>query len=307
MEEFIADAIESLKDGITEGLSEFIFSFLYMLFYQPLRFFATLLDSILIEPSSVTSNFLTSTSLIINSMISGIAITIMIFKMLQVMKSNAEGNAESPGYYLAQIVPMFIAIITLPWLVDILTEISYSLTRALLETGNSDYLETIESWKNLKTGKKSFGKMIEGVGVSGGSIVMFIVFIFMLLVFTLVFIFQFVSRIADLVVMKLLAPLIAVSLLADENNYLSVWWRELLAISVQLPLQVMSFYMGINLVFGAQLDAGKLLLGIGFFIITVKSPSFIRSMVYSTGTGRSAMGAGSSVSKLLIRQMILKK
>lgn len=148
--------------------------------------------------------------------------------------------------------------------------------------------------------------MLGSMGTMAGSQIMFILFILLILVFTVIFIFQFVSRIADLVIMKVVAPLVAVSLLADENNYVGVWWRELLAISIQLPLQVFTFFGGINLFFGAKLDVGTLLLGIGFFIITVKSPSFIRSMVYSTGSGRMATGMAGSGAKLLVRKMLSK-
>jgi len=305
--DIIEDAIKSLKEGITNGLMDFVFGFLYMFFYQPLLFFAKLMDSVLINPSEIQSEFLTTTSVLINSMISGIAICIMIYKMLEVMKLNAEGQAESPGYYVAKLFPMFLAITFLPWLVDIMVNISFTLAKTILDLGNSDFLKTIEEWSSLKSGSKSFNKSMQAIGIAQTGPVMFIIFILMLLVFFTVFIFQFVQRIADLIVMKLLAPLVAVSILADENNYLSVWWRELLAITIQLPLQILSFYMGINLVFSATMEIPQLLLGIGFFILTVKSPSFIRSMVYSTGSGRMATGAMGGGAKMLFRSIIMKK
>lgn len=305
--DFIGEAIDKLKDGITDGLTDFVFGILFFFFYQPLNFFAMVMDHVLINPSNIQSAFLTSTSVLINSMISGIAICILIYKMLEVMKLNAEGQAESPGYYVAKLVPMFMALILLPWLIDIMINISFTITRTLLDLGNSDYLDTINEWKSLKEGTKNFNEKLKGIEIVQTGPVMFLLFILMLTVFFAVFIFQFVQRIADLIIMKLLAPLVAISMLADENNYLSVWWRELLAITIQLPLQVMSFYMGINMVFGATLDIPQFLLGIGFFILTVKSPSFIRSMVYSTGSGRMATSAAGSGAKMLLRSIIMKK
>ena len=299
--DWIKDAIKELTEGIADGMMNFIFQFLYTLFYEPLKFFIWLLDKILIDPNSISSDYISNASVLVNSLITSIAICVFAFKMVQVMKQNAEGNAESPGYYVAQLLPSSLLVA-----VYIMTKLSYSATRAFLDVGQKSYLETIKEWSSLKKGQDGFKEMLGSMGTMAGSQIMFILFILLILVFTVVFIFQFVSRIADLVIMKVVAPLVAVSLLADENNYIGVWWRELLAISIQLPLQVFTFFGGINLFFGAKLDVGTLLLGIGFFIITVKSPSFIRSMVYSTGSGRMATGMAGSGAKLLVRKMLSK-
>ncbi|HFN9170386.1 TPA: conjugal transfer protein TrbL family protein [Staphylococcus aureus] len=304
--DWIKDAIKELTNGIAEGMMNFIFQFLYTLFYEPLKFFIWLLDKILIDPNSIASNYISNASVLVNSLITSIAICVFAFKMIQVIKQNAEGNAESPGYYVAQLLPSSLLVALLPWVVDIMTQLSYTATRAFLNTGQKSYLQTIKEWSSLKKGQDGFKEMLGSMGTVAGSQIMFILFIFLILVFTVIFIFQFVNRIADLVIMKVVAPLIAVSMLADENNYLGIWWRELLAISIQLPLQVFTFFGGINLFFGAKLDVGTLLLGIGFFILTVKSPSFIRSMVYSTGSGRMATGMAGSGAKLLVRKMLYK-
>ncbi|MDU0435897.1 MULTISPECIES: conjugal transfer protein TrbL family protein [Staphylococcus] len=304
--DWIKDAIKELTNGIAEGMMNFIFQFLYTLFYEPLKFFIWLLDKILIDPNSIASNYISNASVLVNSLITSIAICVFAFKMIQVIKQNAEGNAESPGYYVAQLLPSSLLVALLPWVVDIMTQLSYAATRAFLNTGQKSYLQTIKEWSSLKKGQDGFKEMLGSMGTVAGSQIMFILFILLILVFTVIFIFQFVSRIADLVIMKVVAPLIAVSMLADENNYLGIWWRELLAISIQLPLQVFTFFGGINLFFGAKLDVGTLLLGIGFFILTVKSPSFIRSMVYSTGSGRMATGMAGSSAKLLVRKMLYK-
>lgn len=304
--EWLKDAIQDLKDGIAEGLSDFIFTFLFNLFYKPLLLFVDLINKILIEPSDIMSTYISSASTLINSLISTIAICIVIFKMVQVMKKNAEGTAETPMYYITQIAPSAALVGVLPWLVDIMTKISYALTNAFMKLGTDSYLETIKEWEDMDGAESSFKEIMANVSMYASSGIVVILFLAMILVFTVVFIFQFVSRIADLVIMKLLAPLVAVSLLADENNYLNIWWRELLAISIQLPLQVFTFFAGMTLFFGAKLDIPTLLLGIGMFIITVKSPSFIRSMCYSTGSGRMAQMAGMSATRMIAQKMIMR-
>lgn len=304
--DWIKDAIEDMTNGIAEGLTKLFLNILFKAFYEPLKFFFDLLDVILVDPNDIMSDYVSNASVLINSLITTLALCIFAFKIVHVMKRNAEGTAETPMYYVSQLLPASLLVAVLPWLVDILTKISFAGSRALMDVGEKSYLTTISEWKDLEGAKKGFAEMTKVLGATAGSIPMLILFGVALLIFTIIFIFQFASRIADLIVMKLVAPLVAVSMLADQNSYLDVWWKELVAISIQLPLQMFTFFGGINLIFGAKLDAPTLLLGFGLMIVTVKSPSFIRSMAYSTGSGRMATMAGMTATRMFAQRIFMK-
>lgn len=306
--DWLNDAIESIRDSITDGVAEAIFGVLFMLFHQPLVILGQLLDAILINPSDVQSEILTSLSITINSIITLIAICIVVYKLIEGMKRTAEGDGDSPGYYISQSVASGLLVAVLPWLVTVMTNISYALAGQFIADGSNSFLTTIEDWKDVTQAENELGEIIPFlVGGVGSAVVITVLFMAMLLIFAIVFIFQFVQRIADLIILQLLAPVVAVSVLADENNFVPVWWRELLAISVQLPLQVATFYTGVNFLFSPGVEVPDFLIGVGFLIITIKSPSFIRSMVYSTGSGRAAMGGMSTGTKLLMKKVFLSK
>lgn len=306
--DWLNDAIESIQDSIVDGVAEAIFGVLFMLFHQPLVILGKLLEAILINPSDVQSEILTSLSVTINSIITILAICIVVYKLLEGMKRNAEGEGDSPGYYISQTVLSGLLVAVLPWLVTIMTNISYALAGQFIADGSNSFLTTIEDWKDVTQAENELGEIMPFlVGGVGTSVVITVLFMAMLLIFAVVFIFQFVQRIADLIILQLLAPVVAVSVLADENNFVPVWWRELLAISVQLPLQVACFYTGVNFLFSPNVEVSSFLIGVGFLIITIKSPSFIRSMVYSTGSGRAAMGGMSTGTKMLMKKVFLSK
>lgn len=306
--DWLNDAIESIRDSITDGVSEAIFGVLFMLFHQPLVILGQLLDAILINPSDVQSEILTSLSITINSIITILAICIVVYKLIEGMKRAAEGDGDSPGYYISQSVASGLLVAVLPWLVTVMTNISYAMAGQFIADGSNSFLTTIEEWRDVTQAENELGEIIPFlVGGAGSAIVITVLFMAMLLIFAIVFIFQFVQRIADLIILQLLAPVVAVSVLADENNFVSVWWRELLAISVQLPLQVACFYTGVNFLFSPGVEVPDFLIGVGFLIITIKSPSFIRSMVYSTGSGRAAMGGMNTGTKLLMKKVFLSK
>lgn len=306
--DWLNDAIESIRDSITDGVTEAIFSFLFMLFHQPLVLLGNLLEAILIHPSDVQSDMLTALTVTINSIITILAICIVVYKIIEGFKKNAEGEGDSPGYYISQSVLSGVLVAVLPWLVTVLTTISYAIAGQFIEDGSNSFLSTIEEWRDVTQAENALGEIMPFlVGGLGTSAIVAIIFLAMLLIFTVVFIFQFVQRIADLIILQLLAPVIAVSVLADENNFVPVWWRELIAISVQLPLQILTFYTGINFLFSPGVDVSDFLIGIGFLILTIKSPSFIRSMVYSTGSGRAALGGMSTGAKMLMKKVFLSK
>ena len=306
--DWLTDAIDSLQDNIVDGVSEALFSVLWALFYQPLLLLGNLLEEILINPSDVQSDILTNLSVTINSIISLLAICIVVYKILESFKKNTEGEGDSPGYYISQTVVSGLLIATLPWLVTVLTSISYAVAGQFIQDGSDSFLTTIEEWRDVTQAESELSELMPFIanGV-GTSVVIALLFIIMITIFMVVFIFQFVQRIADLIMLQLLAPIVAVSVLADENNYVPVWWRELVAISVQLPVQVASFYTGVNFLFTPPVEVSGFLIGIGFLILTVKSPSFIRSMAYSTGSGRAAMGGMSSGTKMLMKKVFLSK
>lgn len=306
--DWLNDAIESIQDSIVDGVADAIFGVLFMLFHQPLVILGNLLESILIHPSDVQSEILTSLSITINAMISLLAVCIVTYKIIESFKKNAEGDGDSPGYYISQSVVSGVLVAVLPWLVTVLTTISYAVAGEFIENGSTSFLTTIEEWRDVTQAENDLTELMPFLATGiGTSAVIAVIFMAMLLIFAVVFIFQFVQRIADLIVLQLLAPVVAVSVLADENNFVPVWWRELLAISVQLPLQVATFYTGLNFLFTPGVEVANFLIGIGFLILTIKSPSFIRSMVYSTGSGRAALGGMSTGTKLLMKKIFLSK
>lgn len=306
--QWLEDAIDSIRESIVDGVSDAVFGILFYVFHTPLVVLGNLLESILINPSEVQSDVLSALTVTINSIISVLALCIVTYKVLESMKKNAEGEGDSPGYYISQTVLSGVLVAAMPWLVTVMTTISYALAGQVINDGSNSFLSTVEDWTDATQAESDLGAIMPFlIGGIGSAVIIAILFLLMLLIFAGVFIFQFVQRIADLIVLQLLAPVVAVSVLADENNLVPVWWRELLAISVQLPLQVACFYAGMNFLFTPGTEVSDFLIGIGFLIVTVKSPSFIRSMVYSTGSGRAALGGMSTGTKMLMKKVFLAK
>ena len=175
--DWLNDAIESIRDSITDGVAEAIFNVLYMIFYQPLTILGKLLDAILINPSDVQSDILTSLSITINSIISLVALCIVIYKIIEGLKRTAEGDGDSPGYYISQTVASGILVAVLPWLVTIMTNISYALAGQFIQDGSNSFLTTIEDWNDVTQAEEGLGNIMPFlVGGIGSAVVITVLF-----------------------------------------------------------------------------------------------------------------------------------
>lgn len=51
----------------------------------------------------------------------------------------------------------------------------------------------------------------------------------------------------------------------------------------------------------------KIMYGIGFMILVVKSPAVVKELMYSTGSGRTAAGMASGAASTIAKQVIMRR
>ncbi|MCB2293691.1 hypothetical protein LGK95_09155 [Clostridium algoriphilum] len=106
---------------------------------------------------------------------------------------------------------------------------------------------------------------------------------------------------ADLILLQLLSIWAAISMCADDNNYMSVWWREVLSQISTILVQTL-LMGGVTTILASSFEWYNLMLLIGFCCLLIKGPSVLRSMWYTTGSGKTAVSAG----KLATRKLMMK-
>ena len=106
---------------------------------------------------------------------------------------------------------------------------------------------------------------------------------------------------ADLILLQILSVWAAISMCADDNNYMSVWWREVISQITTILVQTL-LMAGVTTILASKFEWYNLMLLIGFCCLIIKGPSVLRSMWYTTGSGKTAMTAG----KLATRKLMMK-
>ncbi|MCJ7843087.1 hypothetical protein MUB24_19840 [Lederbergia sp. NSJ-179] len=111
---------------------------------------------------------------------------------------------------------------------------------------------------------------------------------------------------ADILFLALVSPWAAISVMAEDNNYAGVWWREFLSQIVTIVLQVAAMVGVVEILTGSNRNMSwyKFMLLIGLCVLLIRGPSVTRSMWYATGAGKSKMNQGG---KIAARMMMIRK
>ncbi|MFC5714384.1 conjugal transfer protein TrbL family protein [Thalassorhabdus alkalitolerans] len=111
---------------------------------------------------------------------------------------------------------------------------------------------------------------------------------------------------ADLILLTILSVWAAVSVAADENNYASVWWREVLSQVLSIIVQIMLMVGVTEILAMGELTWWNFALLIGFCVLIIRGPSVTRSMWYATGSGRATMNAMGNAGRTTTRLLMAK-
>lgn len=257
---------------------------------------ALLLCNDLLLKQNAEIEFFSKVNNFILALTSTIAVTIVLYKILEVMSRNAAGDAISYGPVIVNTLKSALLIPAMPFIQKILLEeVAYNTGNWMISAGKNISKEKIEAMLDPRN--------FAALHFQGAALLI------LLAVFAIAFIgFLFSVAIfhADIMFLYLLSPLACVSVIADDNEYLGVWWRELLSQIVTILAKIFLFIAALSILINENITFFNFLLLMGCCILLIKSPSVLRNMWYSSGSGRGMMGAMSGTTKLAARRFLMK-
>ncbi|WP_079707714.1 conjugal transfer protein TrbL family protein [Paraliobacillus ryukyuensis] len=226
------------------------------------------------------------------------AVILILYKIIEYIINTQNGTQQYPlDEILLRAIKSAAGMLILPWIlkvvvIDICLPIANYFTSAGTEFSGDGFgviKATIE------------GSTTVGPGITG--MVVLLLLIFMVIVFVF-FLFSVCVFYADYIVMQVLIAPVCLSMIADDNNYLGVWWRELLSIVTSLLVKIFLMTLVINILFAG----GNMFLCIGAGVLIIKTPSVLKNMWYGGGGARAVsrgFGAiGSMGSRTLLRKLM---
>lgn len=116
---------------------------------------------------------------------------------------------------------------------------------------------------------------------------------------------QYIVRLGEIMVLFIYSPIAAMSSVNEDMNAWSIWWREAFATVFTQSFQVSILWLIINQLAGGQ-QLKDIILACGLMIIVLKGPGFLRKFLYSTGAGRTIVGAAGGAGKMAMFRFATK-
>lgn len=118
--------------------------------------------------------------------------------------------------------------------------------------------------------------------------------------------FQYIVRFGNLMILWVLAPFAATTMVNEEMNIFPAWWRETCAVVFTQPMQLMILYFIVNQI-GSGTDVKDYFLAIGLMVVLIASPGWLRKFLFSTGSGKTMMNAAGGASRMAMYRLIMKR
>ena len=127
-----------------------------------------------------------------------------------------------------------------------------------------------------------------------------------ILIMFLVIAVQATIRGAELALMAVLGPIMALNLTANNHNVWSSWIKQVIIICVSQALQIFMIKGAFTLV-ATGISTNGLLLLFGWLWVTIKTPKYLQQFAYSTGFTGAIGGTAKQASTMAVMKMVMSK
>jgi len=226
-----------------------------------------------------------------------LAFTILVIKVINeayqtyILYQNGDPDADPTGLLVR--TAQAVAVITvLPWIVSQLfmfgTKVATDV--ANLSSGRMSYLD----WQYIKIWLNPI------MGLSFCPIFCIIIVIMLLIVA-----FQATIRGAELALMSVLGPIMALNITANNRGIWSSWFRQVVIICTSQAIQIFMLAGAMSLISSQSISNKGLLFFYGWLWVAIKSPKYVQQFAYSTGftktLGGTVKNVGSTAAMLIRR------
>lgn len=276
-------------------LNDAIADFFANFFDQLISFFANSLADIMGNAVDVLSMPLVENGILYAQ---SLAFTILVLKGMAeaintyILHKNGDPDADPKGLVIG--VGQAVAIIaTLPFVVE------------QVFTFGSKVATDVANLSSGQTGMSDWTYLTASFASTGGAVVwLFGIFIVIAL---LVVAIQATIRGAELALMTVVGPIMALNLTSNNTSVWSAWFKQLLILTLSQGLQIFMLEGVLSLLTSQSISGNGLMLVFGWIWVTIKTPKFLQQFAHSTGfTGAIGGGAKQAGSMYMMRKMMTK-
>lgn len=278
---------QKLKEAIEETINGWVEEFMNWILVMMNKLVFQLPESTFVD--NVMTFFVWFTSVF--------AVVLALYKIIEYIINTQNGTQQYPlDEIILRVIKSSGGMLVLPWILKILI-IDIALPVA-------NYFSSVGTDFNGNGGYAVISAVLTGsaIAVSGfGGIILTVMLIFFLIVF-IMFLYSVCVFYADYIIMQVLVAPVCLSMIADDNNYFQVWWRELLSIVTSLLVKFFLITLIINILF----SGGNIFLAIGAGALIIKTPSVLKNMWYGGGGSRAVTRGAGAIGSMGSRVLMMK-
>lgn len=222
-----------------------------------------------------------------------LVVTLALAKVIQQLLSEAEGSQEANIWFT--IVNSFKAgglIVLMPFIISVtMNGIVQPISSYFIDEMGILTVDNIEGVINAENMPDIFSEGLNQV----------ILMLFLLVVIGFYAFKLFVSQ-AQILILEILSPIVAVSVVSEDYDFMDNWWRDLL--SHTLTIIVLTLCMALfteALTMDTETIWGKLPFLIGSGALLLSGPTLLKSIWFSSGAGRAGGGVARTLMYRIIR------
>lgn len=261
------------------------------------KIYSNLLDvfgSLVVSFTAESLNILNSDYVVQTTIyIQGIALSLLALKALAdcLIKYILFQNGESidAGGFLIRIAASVAVITSVPWII-----------RTIYTFGTSLAMEIVDV-RTLQGGEFSLFKSLENPAIT-----VLIAGIAGMVLFVLVVVQSYI-RAVELAVLSVIGPGMAVGLLNTDGGLFSIWWKELLVISMSQVIQIFLLKGSLACMGLLNSPISNVITLIAWLWVAYKTPTVLRQYAYSSGVGGAAGNVAQQAGSMyILRRAVLK-
>lgn len=228
----------------------------------------------------------------------GLAFTILVIKTMSevfqtyILYQNGDPDADPTGV-LVRTAQAVAVIATLPFIVEQVFQFGSKVAHdiAALDVGSTSVAD--------------FVGMLSSIIASSGAVIP--LFLTAIAILFLVVAIQAAIRGAELTLMSVLGPIMALNLTANNRSVWSAWFKQLVIICTAQGLQILMLNGTISLLTNKSVTGGGLLTVVGWLWVTIKTPKFVQQFAYSTGFTGTVGGTAKQAGSMALMRMMMTK
>lgn len=284
--------LEALKNMITQAISSFVTN----VFNDMITKYADIITKIAYIPSEqISSDMIKNAILYVQALALFILVSKVIFEAITLYILNMNGESNNPFELLKGTILAVGMIIGAPSILD------------LCFSAGAEISNEVAKLKGAQAPPKlsiiTAGTDIESLGF------VTVIGLIIAVVFIIIIYIQSFIRMAELVLLKVMGCIFALSLTKDSSTF-RMWSKEAIVISCSQAVQIFmikgALYAFSNGARSTSLAYGVYML-IGWFWITYKTPGWLRGYMYSSGVSKVAGGAVQAYTQMQIQRSMFSR